>query len=196
MKKIALFFFLLCLTSLCVNAQNSFAPVGAEWWYSGNNVSYTYGPLDMPVNETWTDHLLVTGDTTIQGVDCRKVTATRMKKTGHNPDSSFVDGHKTMYFYDNTDTVFYWHIPSGRFEPLYIFNAAEGDTICLKNPYFPMGAAGEDSTFCFTIDSIRTVLFDTTLLKTFYTRTLFDSTDFLYPQLGAKYLFGEYRKMG
>src|SRR5436305_1164012 len=116
MKKVILFLCLLLTTGYEMNAQATFAPLGAEWWYNGNNWNYMYGPLDGMLNETWSDHVIVTGDTVIQGINCRKVVATRTSKTGLHPDSLFVSAVATMYFYDNTDTVFFFNSASGSFD--------------------------------------------------------------------------------
>jgi hypothetical protein len=150
-------------------AQNSFAPLGAEWWYSGNNWDYALYPPGWGTNETWIDHVSVVVDTSIQGISCRKLVATRIKKSGLNADSAFVAGNTEFYLYDNTDTVFIFNEVANRFQPLYILNAAEGDTICLKTPN---PATSPDSTFCYVVDSIRMVAYDTTHLKTFYTRAI------------------------
>ncbi len=178
MKNTLLMLCLLLLAGRGIHAQNAFAPVGAEWWYHGNNWDYYYGPDDWITNETWIDHAVVTADTVIQGISCRKVIVTKEWHSGQRMDTTFTESF-SFYFYDNTDTVFFFSRRSSQFEPLYILNAAQGDTICLKNPYYPGSAngPGRDSTFCFTIDSIRMVVYDTTHLKTFYTRSLFKSTD-------------------
>src|SRR5690606_30940263 len=77
----------------------------------------------------------------------------------------------------NSDTVFFYNSIFNRFTPLYIFNAQEGDTICL--PVIPAPEAGYndlrihpltgDTSFCFRIDSIRTEMFDGVPLRVFYT---------------------------
>ncbi len=156
-------------------AQNTFAPVGAEWWYSGDNYNFTDYPGGVSPNITWIDHVVSVADTTIQGISCRKLLATRTQKSSISPNNSSVSLTSSMYVYDNTDTVFLFDQATNNFLPLYIFNAQEGDTICLKALNIPAGSP--DSNFCFVVDSIRLRLFDTTHLRTFYTRSLFEESD-------------------
>jgi hypothetical protein len=174
MKKIL--FFITILTGFILPsgsyAQNSFAPLGAEWWYTGNNWDYVFSPPGWIVNETWTDHVTVVADTSIQGISCRKLVAVRTKKNGSNPDSAFVALNAVYYLYDNTDTVFIFNEATNGFQALYVFNAVEGDTVYLKNSY---SVASTDSNFCYVIDSVRMVAYDTAHLKTFYTRTIMNS---------------------
>lgn len=169
---------ILLLTALCFcwfgqsrsYAQNTFAPVGAEWWYAGDNFDFSDYPGGVWPNITWIDHVVSVGDTTIQGINCRKLVATRTQKSSFNPNASSLSLTGSMYVYDNTDTVFLFDQATNGFQPLYIFNAQEGDTVCLKAFNMPSGIG---SDFCFIVDSIRLQVFDTAHLRTFYTRSLF-----------------------
>ncbi len=191
-KLLSAIFVLSCLyLPVITQAQNTFAPLGAEWWYQGSNWDYIFAPPGWVVNETWTDHVAVTGDTTIQGISCRKVVATRTKKAGWNPDSSFVALRSEAYFYDNTDTVFSFNGAAGSFQPLYVLNVSEGDTVCLKNPY---AASGMDSTFCYVVDSIQMVVYDTTHLKTFYTHTIIGGSNLYSVNWGEAHFNGNLQK--
>lgn len=156
-------------TGIKTFAQDQFAPLGAEWWYQGNSYDFTFAPPWWTPNSKWTDHAQVTGDTVINDITCRKMVLERKAKHGNNPDSTAITQTGNFYFYDNTDTVFIFNEGRSQFTPLYIFNVAVNDTICLPVPTAP---ANTDSNFCFVVDSIQTELFDGIPLRSFYTRTL------------------------
>lgn len=170
MKKLLFLFLTSLLAPFCNQAQDTFAPVGAEWWYGGDNYDYSFWP-GSEENFKWVDHVQSLSDTMVAGVNCRKLTATRIRKNGITPDSAFTALASTFYVYDNTDTVFIFSDSSSKFIPLYVFNVQENDTVCLSGLFH----LSSDSTFCYVVDSIRTELFDTSHLRTFYTHTLIDS---------------------
>ncbi len=175
MKSIAITFFLfLGLLQRCPSAsgQNQFAPQGAEWWYQGDSYDFMFGPPWWIPNRTWTDHVLVSGDTVITGISCRKIHVERRLKNAEFPDSISTT-RAWFYVYDNIDTAFVLHNNLNRFTPLYVYNAAVNDTICL--PITPGTSVWDipiDSSFCFMIDSIVMEPFGGVMLKSFYTHTL------------------------
>jgi len=167
---------LLLFTGTASYSQHSFAPIGAEWWFYYNTSVNWESPSYQRSN---TCRARSVGDTIVDGTACRKVTVEAYVQTKYfSPDSLVNETHiKDYYFYDNTDTVFVYNAIFQRFTPIYIFNAQEGDTVCLPvvesplddNPINPITG---DTSFCFVVDSIRQVQYDTTWLKTFYTNAI------------------------
>jgi hypothetical protein len=164
-------FLLLACVTLCAfftsQAQNTFAPVGAEWWYAGNNFDYNSAPSTLPAYQksTWTDHLKSIKDTVINGTNCRQLKVTRMQKNATKPDSVFVADTAFIYLYDNTDTVFVFNQKALQFTPLYIFNTPVGDTVTL--PAFDTTYHSID-TFSYVMDSVKTETFGSQQLQSFY----------------------------
>lgn len=179
-----------------------FAPDHAEWWnfgsfYTGSQTLYNFW------NKT------VTRDTLIQGIQAKVIsekgyTFRRSEYYGNpeypnNPteihwsvDSTNVHEH---YVYANDDTIFVFNAHFNRFTPLMVFNVDEGDTVCLPIPpnaaasdLVPNPIANGDTCYCYRIDSIRTVLYDTTYLETFYTTGIANAADF---DAWPVYNFGE-----
>jgi hypothetical protein len=178
---------ILLLTALCFcwlgqsrsHGQNTFAPLGAEWWYySDDNVFF-----DVLYSLV---HAKVTGDTLLEGKTCQVIQQERITKyaTKFTPTSPWlITGADTtpappIYVYDTQDTVFIYNTFFHKFTPLYIYNVSVGQTLCLPTIPDLGGQVGSplsslgDSTFCFMIDSIATVLYDTSYLETFYTHSL------------------------
>ncbi|WP_118976270.1 T9SS type A sorting domain-containing protein [Taibaiella koreensis] len=167
MKKLLLFI-LLCIPIMNY-AQTTFAPVGAEWWYGGNYGDYA-DPQSPFVNSTWVDHVKSVGDTVVNGIPCRQLVTTVRSRSADNPDVVHTSV-KTTFVYDNTDTAFVYANTSGKFIPLYVYNVSEGDTVRLSGLFNFFG----DTTFRYIVDSIRTELYDTSHLKTYYTHTIIDN---------------------
>lgn len=171
-----IFFFLLPYAA----RSQQFAPAGAQWHYFGTYYS-TFGE-----GEHWHTliHAYADADTFISGVPCRPIRQEAIAKTSRYSFGSAINELdtfplRTLYVYDNTDTVFIYNENFGRFTPLYVFNVAEGDTVCL--PVIPdiydrsallYNPLSGDTSFCYVVDSIRTVAYDTAHLRTFYTSFL------------------------
>jgi hypothetical protein len=160
-------------------AQSTFAPVGAEWWYYSDH------------NDGWDIlfsliHAKATHDTLLDGKTCQVIEQERITKyvTKFTDNSPWIIGQAdttpipTIYVYDQSDTVFIYNAFFGKFTPLYIYNVTAGQTLCL--PLLPdvdggTGGGGQqvgDSTFCFVVDSVATVLYDTAHLKSVYIHSL------------------------
>lgn len=174
---------LITLAPFHVSAQHIFAPVGAAWWHynvQGPIMSGIGAPPGTASEISFSYHARSVADTVIDGISCRKVTtAYREKMNGPiRPDFGFGEGPvKDCYIYDNTDTVFVFNENFGRFTPMYVFTAQEGDTICLPvlpepTPDLRVNPHTGDASFCFIIDSIRVLTYDTAHLRTFYTRAI------------------------
>ncbi len=181
MKILFSVFFLCCITvnNFRVNAQEVFGPIGAEWHYYGVYYSFSSG-----VRMATLYHDVVTGDTVIQGINCRKLEQSAIAKTIFSGSGGvLLDTQKfrTLYLYNNTDTVFIFNENFDRFTPLYVFNVEEGDTVCLPvvpdvfdNSNLLYHPVSGDTSFCFQIDSIRTVYYDSVPLKTLYNHPITD----------------------
>jgi len=170
--KIYLLFLLAALLGGRAYSQNQFAPVGAEWWYYSVHIEYQMEPRSQ-TNSTF--HTQSVKDTVIDGIACRKVvTDIRSEVLG-----GFHPYNRDYYFYDNTDTVFVYNENFNRFTPLFVYNAQEGDTICLPVPPTPGHRAdlrpnpiSGDTSFCFVLDSVRVLLYDTAQLRTYFIHPL------------------------
>ena len=153
MKRI--FLITISLVTIKLSVAQQFAADSSHWHQAIAGGSY---------------HCYVTGDTVIQSIQVKKIkqqTLLQIQQPFSNPPD--------LYVYTASDTTFFFNPIFNRFTPLYIFNAQEGDSICL--PIVPIGICAEyptniqDSTFCFVIDSVRWVQYDTSTLKTFYTKS-------------------------
>ncbi|RYD22774.1 MAG: T9SS type A sorting domain-containing protein [Verrucomicrobiaceae bacterium] len=147
--------------TLSARSQNTFAPIGAEWWYAASMRSYEYWDN---FAEVWADQMVSVKDTVIAGQSCRKLTATRHQKDKNHPYTAYVTAQSSFFIYNNQDTVFAFSAALSNFVPLYIFNVQPGDTVCLRSP---LGQAA-NSPFCVVIDSVVTEIYDTTHLRSYY----------------------------
>ncbi len=155
--------FLLLLLSNTGNAQNGFADSSAVWHYEMG-----YGSF----------HCYATGYDTVQGIRATTIKREALVKQPWFSHGLRVYDLRDLKIYETPDTVFVFNSIFNRFTPLYVFNAGEGDTVCL--PVLLSGGMMDpstDSTFCFIIDSIRIRQYDTAWLRTFYTRSLNENDD-------------------
>jgi hypothetical protein len=108
MKKIY-FSFLCCLIGLLAPAQNTFAPLGAEWWYYSDwssSKSKIYFLLQIQSSR----------DTIIDGHNCRILQQTAHTKTSQlsipfednsvQYSSVSTEALKDIYLYQTTDTIY------------------------------------------------------------------------------------------
>lgn len=166
-----------------IHAQinTEFAPDHAAWWHYH---SAWFGPT----GSFGLNHSSVKGDTLLQGVTAKIIQQDLFLQTINSNNSTTVDTStaRNLFVYDAGDTVFIFNENFNRFTPLFVFNVNEGDTVCLpvvpdldgNADLRPNPIANGDTCFCFQIDSIRMVLYDTTYLKTFYQHALIDSNQF------------------
>lgn len=159
MKKLFLFCLLFFVGKLLI-AQSNFPSDSASWYHEMN-----YGSF----------HSYVVGDTIIQNTHAKRIRQEALVKQPWFNLGLKVYNLPNVYVYSTADTTFIFNPIFNRFTPLYIFNAQEGDSICL--PLLQAGGGSSyigsmgDSTFCFVVDSIRIVKYDTAMLKTFYTHS-------------------------
>ncbi len=156
--KQSVFFLLLLIAAINLQAQRTFAPPGAEWYYSSSEVPGI-------------SRHYVSKDTVIQGKTCNVITQHWIPLYPPPQSRSLGD----VYVYNVPDTVFAYNNYFQRFTPLYVFNIVAGDT--LKLPV--MDARGQlyhqhlaDSNFYTLIDSVKNVLYDTVSLKTVYSHNI------------------------
>ena len=131
MKK-STFLLILFACTLQINAQD-FAPIGAIWHYTQGTVNPNY---------TTFKTLESVSDTTIQGIECRKIV-----EVG-SPSSTVVS---YLYMYSENDRVFFYADDS--FHLLYDFGAIGGDTVTLG--YY---LTHEENPLQMFIDSTSTIM--------------------------------------
>lgn len=158
---------LLCLYGMALKAQNTFAPVGAEWWYGGDCRDYDNW---CESGIWWADHMQSVSDTTLLGKPARMLVATRHQK---GKSTGVTIGKRDSFFvYDHSDTVFVYDKVISNFTPLYVFNVAVGDTVCLRQPNSTLTGSAISPEFCIIIDSIRLETYGSQQLKSYYNHTV------------------------
>jgi len=181
MKKHLLFAVLvLLLARPTSNAQGTFAPVGAEWWYGGDCYSYDYWcelGITVAGSSGWTDHMQSVKDTTILGKQARMLAATRYQRST-STNTVLIGKRDTFYVYNTGDTVFAYDKVISDFTALYVFNVAVGDTVCLRQPNSSLNASNPSDIgpgFCIIIDSIKLENYGGEQLRSYYNHTIVDS---------------------
>lgn len=165
---------LLSLSSFGQNNSSGFAPLGAEWWTDG--LGYSDGGMTMTIDKI--EYARSAMDTVYKGQACKKILRKEYSRTEvHTTGAVSVnEGNLSpVYLYETNDTVFAYNKNFDRFTPLYVFNVSEGDTVCLPvwgDDLRPNLYAGGDTCFCFVIDSVRNVLYDTVYLPTYFEHSL------------------------
>lgn len=141
-------------------AQAHFPAASAQWYHHMAYGSY-YGYTD--------------GDTVIQGQLARIIRQKARVQPKWAEQGLEIDDLRTLAVFTRSDTSFIYNPYFRRFTPLYVFNASPGDSLCLPliDPGGGRAFFGDwgDSTFCFIIDSIKPVLYDQHLLRTYFTRS-------------------------
>lgn len=158
------------------DSAGNFAPINAEWWAYGDVQDDLLSSIFSQIV-----HSVVVGDTVINGRTCRKIVSEVYGKdvvSEGNEIHTYFSGPtylRTVCVYSTPDTVFVFNKNFNRFTPLLVFNVHEGDTVCLPvigSDLRPNPVAGGDTCFCFVIDSIRTVKYDTTYLETYFEHSI------------------------
>lgn len=157
---------------------SDFGQPGSQWWRNGVGDRWDAGQYYVITEEI--NYAAVEGDTTIDGHQADIIRQVNYERSTHSGSSQTGTTFQTipgdnLYFYATADTVFMYNNNFHRFTPLFVYNVNEGDTVCLPvfnsdlrpNPY-----ANGDTCFCIIIDSIRTVLYDTTYLTTYFEHSL------------------------
>jgi hypothetical protein len=120
MKKI--FFFILIVCHINIAAQQSFAPVGTEWYY-GETIYPMFSNSEI---KTYDYNLLKSvRDTTINSKVCNTITRTKGIRLCISTNSALV--------YQSNDTVYLYDSILNNFCPLYVFGANKGDSWMVFN---------------------------------------------------------------
>jgi len=163
MNRFTFFLWVLFLPVL-VNAQEDFAPVGAEWYYS-----IGYGCC----SGAGYQHFAVEKDTIYLGKSCKKVNVTRYDPSGE------INNQYIFYTYNQNDSVLYSY--DDNFYLLYDFNLNVGDTLKVRIPsdYYGIAFEYDDTIVTQTVSYIENTTINDLTLKRIY----FDhpSYDFLVP---------------
>lgn len=150
---------LLVLSIATFVAAQQWAPMGARWYYSASA-----GGLAPTGSEYYLYE--VTGDTTISGTACSKVSITYFKY--QDGDTAYLP---PLYTYARNDSVYYFSRYYGKFLLLYDFTAQEGDTLTF--PVEPNAVTGtSDTTFRVRVESVSDYESGTAVLKKFHTTPL------------------------
>jgi len=152
MNRFTFFLWVLFLPAL-VNAQEDFAPVGAEWYYG---IYYAVG------GGTGYEQFTVEKDTLFKEIQCKKINNTQFTPYGG------LNNKFSFFTYYDTGKVYYSYRDS--FYLLYDFNLSVGDTFIYPVPYDYIGGSTEyfDSLCIQIIDSIQELDIDGTILKRFW----------------------------
>ncbi len=151
MKQLATLLFFLSL-QFQTFAQADFAPVGAVWHHD-----MQYGVFRSSV----------LSDTIINSISAHKISIKALTANPWHAQGLIVKDHSDLLVYATPDTVFVYNQQVQGFTPLYIFNVQPGDTVCL--PAYDFNAS---ANYCIIIDSVKMVLYDTSMLKTVFTHSL------------------------
>jgi hypothetical protein len=144
------FFFIISLLAVLGSSAQTFAPIGAKWYYSayyGTNPDYTL--LYQSIK-----------DTAIDLQYCREITVTR-----YNSQNTFSE--TPVFAFQSNDTVYYYNAIYQRFLPLYIYDVAAGDTIVYHAPDIP--AVASDTTWKSIVDSVTYIIAGSDTLKYIHT---------------------------
>ncbi|HUM45376.1 MAG TPA: T9SS type A sorting domain-containing protein [Chitinophagales bacterium] len=151
------FLFLYFLVSGVTAFAQSFAPLGAQWYYSAS----ANGAAPSGAEYYHYQSLL---DTTVAGQLCKKITVKYYQYNGSITD------RPPVFTYQADDTVWYYNTIYSKFLPLYIFNASQGDTLDYHSPSVPTNAA--DTLFKVLVDSVTIITAGTTNLQRVWTTPL------------------------
>ncbi|KAA5532388.1 T9SS type A sorting domain-containing protein [Taibaiella lutea] len=165
-----------------VNAQNIYAPIGAEWYNEqSHGVFYCH----------------VTGDTVIQGTSCRIIKEEALYNVPPNQHPYYDLWPNTFYVYDSPDTVFIYNNIFQRFTPVFVFNVAAGDTIHL--PLTPLqgcrffnNAMLTDSLFHIVVDSVAMVNYSGSTFKTVYSHIIETNAHYQKWAINNQNIYAEY----
>ncbi len=164
MKKHTTFCFLFLFLLFCNNSAigQSWAPVGAEWYFDADWGSSEYGVQFVK--------RVVTKDTFINNQSCRKIESKLFRNAGDT-----IDWYQ-YYTFDRNDSVFIYMEEEDSFFLLYDFSAEAGDTTTTIVSY------GEVTTV--VVDSINFFETDGSTLRKFHIRALYGGTATIIEKLG------------
>lgn len=168
MKKFSSVLLLFILSMQLSNSYaqgETFAPIGAEWYFDRTGHDYDFWGYTKST---------VIKDSVIDGKTCRIINSMIVQYPGTSKTIDTIQEEAAMIVYTTPDTVYYLNKEIERFVPLYIFNVDVGDTISYRTPFamppnfleFPP----EDTIFRILITEVSTTEISGVPLKTvFYT---------------------------
>ena len=139
-----------------LQAQTSFAPLGATWTYSFADhvpLSYTYRPFELSVN----------AEELFQGRMCGILDLMNVPPYG-TWHGFWMD---SLFLYEENDSVYFWSPYSQKFQLLYDFTAEVGDSWVIGGLSVPDHSIYEDF-LTVTVDSIRTLISDGDTVRVWY----------------------------
>ncbi|WMJ72978.1 T9SS type A sorting domain-containing protein [Cytophagaceae bacterium ABcell3] len=148
--KLKLFFSFLAVFQVLLSYGQTFAPVGAEWYYSSSAGGRAPGGSEYY-------HFIVQKDTVINNYDLRKVTRTYYRYQGDSVNLA------PYFIYQEGDTVSLYNNELNKFYRLLVFNVSVDDTLTMDVPYGNLN--GEDSTYRIVVEDIITEIYDGVELK-------------------------------
>jgi hypothetical protein len=158
MKKLILLLAMVAISHSIVFSQ-IWAPDGAEWYNY-----YTETGCGGPIAEGYY-YMHVEGDTIVNGITCRNISRHIMHSDGEYETLAI-----PIITYMEDDKVYY--LQNNQFYLLYDFAAEVGDSWTSRNPweYFNWipPEPGEDTLSTYTVDTIRFVKIDGTILRQIY----------------------------
>lgn len=150
---------LLSLASLTVFSYGqSFAPLGAKWYYSAQAGGMAPQNSEYYLYESQKD-------TIVDGQSCKKLTVTYYKYL--NGDTASLP---PVFVYQSTDTVYYYNTNYSKHFPLYFFNVSQGDTLTFHSPNIPFNPV--DTIWKTVVDSVTSLIIDSDTLKRVWTTPL------------------------
>ncbi len=139
----------------------TFAPIGAKWYYSAQASGMAPQNSEYYLYESQLD-------TIVGGHNCKKISVTYYKYL--NGDTAYLP---PVYTYQSADTVYYYNTIFSNYFPLYIFNVVQGDTLRFHRPDLTV----IDTTWRAVVDSVTSLIISTDTLKRVWTTPL-DSYSF------------------
>ncbi|MBX2909998.1 MAG: hypothetical protein KF706_10230 [Chitinophagales bacterium] len=156
MKYTILIFTVICWICF-INAQQTFAPLGAKWYYS--SASQGIAPPDAAY---WLYESKK--DTIINGISCQKISTSKINYLGNQISGT------SLLVYTTNDTVLYFNNYVKKFVPLYIFNVQVNDTLTFYKP--DNKDLSSDSTFRVVVDSISFLAINNHSLRRIYIKSI------------------------
>jgi hypothetical protein len=151
-KQSFLFSILMLLMLINAKSQNEWAPVGTKWTYT--QTFFFSAKIDTLIIRS-------TGDTVIQSHQCRI-----LKKSMINCDFRPLK----EYMYSENGKVFFYDNSRNKFQMLYNFNAAAGESITVYPAEFP-----QNDSIVFVVDSVSTITINSVNLKKIFVHHLFSA---------------------
>ena len=149
----------LSLTFVVVLAYGqTFAPLGARWYYSASANGMAPQGSEYYLYES-------TKDTIVGGHSCKKLNVTYYKYL--NGDTAYLP---PVFLYQVVDTVYYYNTIYLKYFPLYIFNVSQGDTLTFHSPDIPFNPI--DTIWKAVVDSVTSLTISSETLKRVWTTSL------------------------